>query len=220
MFSFSSKRQKTTHTQRLKLCIGGDAGVGKTSYFYSIIGVDDPSYKFNRNYMSTPLSQYNLVTLKLKTNKQEIILDIWDTAGQEFKEGDLRECFLSHADGALILYDIQNATTRNNVNIWLDKLRKICSENVPAVIIGNKMDIVKDDKIRSNIVRECRFKQLKNIETMLFSVKNRNNYNNPEKRGIKQVLDPIELYIQMYYKDRYLQIKDIEIINIQLVNTN
>ena len=81
------------------------------------------------------------------------------------------------------------------------------------------MDIVKDDKSRSNIVRECRFKQLKNIETMLFSVKNRNNYNNPEKRGIKQVLDPIELYIQMYYKDRYLQIKDIEIINIQLVNS-
>tara|TARA_A100001015_G_scaffold294236_1_gene371762 strand:- start:767 stop:1423 length:657 start_codon:yes stop_codon:yes gene_type:complete len=217
MFSFSSKRQNKT--QRLKLCIGGDGGVGKTSYFKSIIGVNEPSYKFNRDYNATPLSQYNLVTLKLITNKQEIILDIWDTAGQEFVDGDLRECFLSNADGALILYDIQNAATRNNVGQWLEKLRKICGENVSAVIIGNKMDIIKDDKSRSNIVRECRFKQIKNIETMLFSVKNRNNYNNPEKKGIKQVLDPIELYIQMYYKDRYLQIKDIEIINIQLVNS-
>ena len=120
MFSFSSKRQKTT--QRLKLCIGGDGGVGKTSYFKSIIGVNEPTYKFNRDYNATPLSQYNLVTLKLKTNKQEIILDIWDTAGQEFIEGDLRECFLSHADGALILYDIQNAATRNNVNICCSKI--------------------------------------------------------------------------------------------------
>ena len=218
---FSSKRRKTT--PRLKVCIGGDGGVGKTSFFNAIKGLTDYDYKFNKNYNATPLSEYNLITIKIDTNKQkEIILDIWDTAGQEFVEGDLRDCFLSNADGALILYDIQNAATRNNVNIWLKKIRKISGKNISVVVIGNKMDQIKDKETRTNIVRECRVKSLEidNIETMLFSVKNRKNFNYPEKKGIKQILDPIELYLRMFFKEKNLIIENINVISTQLVNTN
>ena len=61
------------------------------------------------------------------------------------------------------------------------------------------MDKVK--KNRDNIARECRFTSLTNIKTMLFSVRQRNNYSNSEKKGIFQVLDPFELLLQMYMKD-------------------
>ena len=215
MFSFKrSKRQK-----RLKICIGGDGGVGKTSYFKALMGLNDIKYKHERSYNATPLNQYNLIILKVNTESNgEIILDIWDTAGQEFKDGDLRDSFLANADGAVILYDIQNANTRHNINQWLDRIRKICGENIPAVIVGNKMDKVK--KNRENIVRECRFTSLTNIKTMLFSVKQRNNYSNLEKRGINQILDPFELLLQMYMNDKYIIIKSVEVLNTQLVNTN
>lgn len=212
-----SKRRKTT--KRLKICIGGDGGVGKTSYFKAIMGLNDTKYKHERNYNATPLNQFNLINVKITTDKnEEIILDIWDTAGQEFKDGDLRDSFLANADGSIILYDIQNANTRHNVNTWLDRIRKICDETIPAVIVGNKMDKAKNK--RDNIMRECRFTSLTNIKSMLFSVRQRNNYSNPDKKGINQVLDPIELLLQLYLNDSYLIIKDIEILNTQLVNTN
>mgnify|MGYP001270954412 CR=1 FL=1 len=217
MWSLSSKRRKTT--KHLKICIGGDGGVGKSSLFKAIIGLNNEDYKFQRNYQATPINEFNLVNLKIiLDNNEEIIVNIWDTAGQEFKDGDLRDSFLANADGAVILYDIQNANTRHNINQWLDRIRKICGENIPAVIVGNKMDKVK--KNRENIVRECRFTSLTNIKTMLFSVKQRNNYSNLEKRGINQILDPFELLLQMYMNDKYIIIKSVEVLNTQLVNTN
>ena len=165
------------------------------------------------------MNKYNLLILKITTeSNDEIILDIWDTAGQEFKDGDLRDSFLANADGSIILYDIQNAHTRHNVNNWLDRIRKICDETIPAVIVGNKMDKAKNN--RENVIRECRFTSLTNIKIMLFSVRQRNNYSNPDKKGISQVLDPIEMLLQIYLNDKYLTIKNSEVINTQLVNTN
>ena len=218
MWSFNSNKRRKT-TKHLKICIGGDGGVGKSSLFKAIIGLNNQDYKFQKNYQATPINEFNLVNLKIiLDNNEEIIVNIWDTAGQEFKNGDLRDSFLANADGAVVLYDIQSASTRHNINQWLDRIRKICGEDIPAVIVGNKMDKVK--KNRENIARECRFTSLTNIKTMLFSVKQRNNYSNSEKKGIYQVLDPFELLLQMYMKDKYLTIKSIEILSTQLVETN
>ena len=179
MWSLSSNKRRKT-TKHLKICIGGDGGVGKSSLLKAIIGLNNEDYKFQRIYQATPINEFNLVNLKIiLDNNEEIIVNIWDTAGQEFKDGDLRDSFLANADGAVILYDIQSANTRHNINQWLDRIRKICGENIPAVIVGNKMDKVKN---RENIVRECRFTSLTNIKTMLFSVKQRNNYSNLEKK--------------------------------------
>ena len=44
--------------------IGGDGGVGKSSLFKSIIGINDTEYKFQRNYQATPINEFNLVNLK------------------------------------------------------------------------------------------------------------------------------------------------------------
>ena len=218
MWSLSSNKRRKT-TKHLKICIGGDGGVGKSSLLKAIIGLNNEDYKFQRIYQATPINEFNLVNLKIiLDNNEEIIVNIWDTAGQEFKDGDLRDSFLANADGAVILYDIQSTNTRHNINQWLDRIRKICGENIPAVIVGNKMDKVK--KNRENIVRECRFTSLTNIKTMLFSVKQRNNYSNLEKRGINQILDPFELLLQMYMNDKYITIKSVEVLNTQLVNTN
>ena len=218
MWSLSSNKRRKT-TKHLKICIGGDGGVGKSSLLKAIIGLNNEDYKFQRIYQATPINEFNLVNLKIiLDNNEEIIVNTWDTAGQEFKDGDLRDSFLANADGAVILYDIQSTNTRHNINQWLDRIRKICGENIPAAIVGNKMDKVK--KNRENIVRECRFTSLTNIKTMLFSVKQRNNYSNLEKRGINQILDPFELLLQMYMNDKYITIKSVEVLNTQLVNTN
>ena len=69
MFSF--KRSKTQ--KRLKICIGGDGGVGKTSYFKALMGLNDTKYKHERSYNATPLNQYNLM-LNSVLHKHEALL--------------------------------------------------------------------------------------------------------------------------------------------------
>ena len=215
MFSFL-KKQNTT--KRLKIIIAGDGGVGKTSFFKCLSGLDDTQYKHDRNYKATPINNFNMLTVSISTNYGEYILDIWDTAGQEFKEGDLREAFICCSDGILLFYDVNEAKTRHNLDIWIEKIRKICDPNIPAIIIGNKMDRIKSNDGRQIIIRESRLPHLKNKHSMLFSVRQRMNYNDSKKKGIFQVLDPIEELLKIYSKNSRLEIEDYNIINSNLVN--
>ena len=49
MWSLSSKRRKTT--KHFKFCIVGDGGVGKSSLFKSIIGINDTDYNIIFYYL-------------------------------------------------------------------------------------------------------------------------------------------------------------------------
>ena len=157
-----------------------------------------------------------MLTLTIKTNYGDYILDIWDTAGQEFKEGDLRSAFMACSDGVLLFYDVNEAKTRHNLDIWIERIRKICDPNIPAIIIGNKMDKIKNS--RQNIIRESRLPHLTNKHSMLFSVRQRMNYNDSSKKGIFQILDPIEELLKMYSSNSRLSIEEYNIINSNLVN--
>tara|TARA_B110000208_G_scaffold16130_1_gene19296 strand:- start:8030 stop:8695 length:666 start_codon:yes stop_codon:yes gene_type:complete len=215
MFSFTKKRNTT---KRLKLIIGGDGGVGKTSYFKALLGLNDASYKHDRHYNATPLNDFNMLTINFQTNKGEIIVDVWDTAGQEFNENDLRDAFISCSDMVLLFYDVQTAQTRHNIEKWSKRILSLCDSNIPIIVVGNKMDKIKDESSRKSMMRECRFPSLKNVKSILFSVRQRTTYNQTNKKGIQQILDPIEQVLQRYTNDKYLIINSSEIINSHLVN--
>jgi len=216
MFSFSTKKRNTT--KRLKIIIAGDGGVGKTSFFKSLVGLDNKEYKHDRKYKATPINNFNMLTLMLKTTNGDYILDIWDTAGQEFHEGDLRSAFMSCSDGVLLLYDVNEVKTRHNLSIWINKIRNICDPNIPAVIIGNKMDKIKNNNLRQNILRESRLTNLTNKTSMLFSVRQRLSYNKSRNNGIFQVLDPIEELLKIYSKNSILEIQEYNIVSSNLVS--
>jgi small GTP-binding protein len=219
MFSLRAKRRKITK-QGIKICILGDGGVGKTSFLKALIAdlEKNKKYKFSETYDATPEENSNICRIKLTSQTDdEMEIYLWDTAGQEYSNDDLRECFIANTDAAIILYDIQNANTRHNVNSWITKIRSISAENLPALIVGNKMDQAKTTTGRENVIRECRFNKIENIETLLFSVKKRKNYSTSEK-GISQVLIPLETILKMYTKDTNFKIKNCELTKKKLVN--
>jgi Ras-related protein Rab-13 len=126
------------YDDKCQLLIIGDSTVGKTSILskYS-------SKTFNENYLAT-------VGLDFFT-KDEIIdtkiirIKIWDTAGQERYKA-LTRCFFQKAQGVIIVFDVSNQKSFNDLNFWIESMNTQLSEDIdsiPVIIIGNKIDLPK-----------------------------------------------------------------------------
>ena len=61
---------------------------------------------------------------------------IFRLAGQE-RTG----AYYQGAVGAFIVYDIADRRTYENVNHWLKELRGDMDQNVPIILVGNKIDL-------------------------------------------------------------------------------
>jgi len=73
-------------------------------------------------------------------NKRAVKAQIWDTAGQE-RYRAITSAHYRRAAGALIVYDITELPSFNNVDTWLHELRTRAGREVPVVLVGNKMDL-------------------------------------------------------------------------------
>lgn len=156
----------------LKIALLGDGSTGKTTYFNKIKEYNNPDYKFPKKYNAT--SNFNLQILPLNTNFGNVLVDIWDTAGQEKFGGDLRNAYIYGADGIIILYDIGNRKTIENVPKWLSDTYSTCGD-IPVVVVGNKIDKKRSLTALEEVkFRDVRLKKLyggKSITNVLFSIK-------------------------------------------------
>lgn len=72
-----------------------------------------------------------------------VTFQIWDLAGQpQFKE--VRKSFYNGAKGALVVFDVTNPQSWQNVPHWIDELwRNNGSGRIPFILVGNKIDLAK-----------------------------------------------------------------------------
>lgn len=197
--------KKTTDVSKPpKVILIGDGSTGKTSYFQRICNLNNARYRFNKKYVAT--EDFNLKILNFKTNLGKINLHLWDTAGQEKYGKDLREAYIKGADCAIIMYDITNKKTIQNIQKWLNDILSVCG-NLPVIIVGNKMD--RKDNVQSLELVKFRDARLvsmyngnKNIKNILISVK----ANTCLQRGRhgdticeNGIIIPIEELLSMYY---------------------
>ncbi|XP_054735062.1 uncharacterized protein LOC129242449 isoform X1 [Anastrepha obliqua] len=66
-------------------------------------------------------------------------LQIWDTAGQE-RFRSVTHAYYRDAHALLLLYDVTNKTTYDNIRAWLGEIREYAQDDVVIVLIGNKAD--------------------------------------------------------------------------------
>ena len=68
-------------------------------------------------------------------------LTMWDIGGQErFKV--LRRNFYEGANGALVVFDLSRAQTFPKMKEWLSDLKQTIEDDIPILIIGNKLDLI------------------------------------------------------------------------------
>lgn len=88
------------------------------------------------------------MTKRLRLHDQDTTLQIWDTAGQErFHQGTIGSAFYRGASGALLVYDVNNERSVEQLAMWRDECinHKAGSSSTdvyfPIVVIGNKIDM-------------------------------------------------------------------------------
>ena len=166
--------------KKCNLLIIGDATVGKTCILRRFA-----HDKFTSNYISTV--GIDFFTKDVILNDKKIHIKIWDTAGQE-RYRSLTQGFFRKAEGIIIVYDITNESSFNNLKFWIDSIESNTnSQNskIPAIIIGNKIDILerKVDKVSAE-----NFAKDKNYKYFEVSAKTGINIDESIKFLIKKVL--------------------------------
>ena len=126
------------YDEKYQLLIIGDSTVGKTSILSRYT-----NGTFNPNYLATVgLDNFT----KDETIDNKIIrIKIWDTAGQE-RYKSLTNSFFRNTQGIIIVYDVTNAETFENLKYWIQSIKNNMDsqiENIPIIIIGNKIDVEK-----------------------------------------------------------------------------
>ena len=115
----------------IRFALLGDSKVGKTNMITRF--VDDV---FNLNCSSTMGydCKYKIITLK----KKKVKVMLWDTVGQE-KFLAINKAFLQKVDGIMLVYDISELESFQNMNRWISMIRDY-NDKLPTILVGNKKD--------------------------------------------------------------------------------
>ncbi|MHA1903565.1 MAG: Rab family GTPase [Candidatus Thorarchaeota archaeon] len=125
-----------------KICVVGDSAVGKTS---TIIRWSEN--RFQENYQSTVGVQHYSRTVEIGESADKVLVKmmIWDLAGQDvFKP--LRAGFYDGAKGLIAMYDLSRPETLKSLPGWVKEANEHINEEVPYVIVGNKIDLIPEGK--------------------------------------------------------------------------
>ncbi|TFK94730.1 ras-domain-containing protein [Polyporus arcularius HHB13444] len=129
-----------------KIVIMGNTGVGKTSLLHRYTqGKFDP-----KNTTSTTGAFF--VTKKVNIDGTKVRLQLWDTAGQE-RFRSMAPMYYRGANAALLLYDITNASSFEDVRGWLEELKKNCSPDLIIYIVGAKADLQQHRQVTADLAR-------------------------------------------------------------------
>ena len=89
------------------------------------------------------------VDFKIKTldvDGKSVKLQIWDTAGQE-RFRNIISSYYRGAQGIMLVYDITDLESFQNLNSWLIEIEKNASKNVYKILVGNKCDMESERKV-------------------------------------------------------------------------
>jgi small GTP-binding protein len=163
----------------IKICLLGEANVGKTSLVYRFI--ED---KFRGNYKST--LGVNLLKKDMKIKEfGDVSAQIWDLGGQESFRS-LRKLYLEGANGALVIYDCTKRSSFEKLEDWILDFKDARGDE-PLILIGNKTDLTDTIKVQESEGVELAKKY--NMEFKLTSAKTGSNVEKAFKEIIKIILD-------------------------------
>ena len=122
-----------------KVLLLGDTTVGKTCF---LMKYTDKT--FQDIHMATIGLDYRLKTMKLKSGK-DIKLQIWDTAGQD-RFRAITKNYYKGSHGIILIYDVTNLQTFENVKNWVTQIREEANKNVVIFLAGNKADLPEESR--------------------------------------------------------------------------
>ncbi len=113
-------------------------------------------------------------------------LQIWDTAGQE-RFRTITSSYYRGAHGIIVVYDVTDMDTFNNVKQWLQEIDRYANEGVNKLLVGNKSDLTAKKVVDYNVAKE--FADSLGIPFLETSAKNATNVEQAFLTMAKQIKD-------------------------------
>lgn len=129
-----------------KLLLIGDSGVGKSCL---LLRFADDTY--TESYISTIGVDFKIRTIEL--DGKTVKLQIWDTAGQE-RFRTITSSYYRGAHGIIIVYDVTDQESFNNIKQWLQEIERYASEHVSRLLVGNKSDLTTKKVVDYTVAKE------------------------------------------------------------------
>ena len=170
------------YDDKCQLLIIGNSIVGKTSILTKYT-----SKAYTESYVATV--GLDFFTKDESIDGKTIRIKIWDTAGQERYKA-ITKCFFQRAQGIIIVFDVTNKRSFDDLKMWIDSIKSQSKltedlENMPIIIIGNKIDIPKrviDKETALNFAKE------QNLEYYETSAKTGEGIDSAIKDLVKKVM--------------------------------
>ena len=172
-----------------KIIVIGDSGVGK-----SCLTNRATTNLFEDTYNATV--GFEFLSFNVKIDEKVIKLQIWDTCGQELYRSLITN-FYRNSSLAIIVYAINSKDSFEDIEMWLRELRTHSNPDAKVFLIGNKLDLENERKIK----KEQGETFAKNNKLNLFIEASAKTGFNSKKIFIKAA--------KMLY-DEHLKYKDVE----------
>lgn len=140
-----------------KLIILGDTQVGKTSILKIFLNSYESKYINNRNVerniqvMDGPTIGIEFYSKVLELDDILLKVNIWDTSGHNMFTSIINS-YLKECQGIILVYDITNRSSFNNLEMWLERAQRckieLSNSYMPIMVIGNKKDCEKSPEKR------------------------------------------------------------------------
>ena len=120
---------------KLKVCLVGDEGVGKTSlirrFVYSM---------YDEAYIRTVGTMVSKRTIDIDEIGFEANIMVWDIMGRKDFMELFKEAYFNHARGIIAVFDLTRTATLRSLEEWIGGIKSTVG-NVPTMILANKADI-------------------------------------------------------------------------------
>ena len=134
---------------KVKICLVGDASVGKTSLIRRyVLDVFDDKYI---NTLGTKVSKKKII-IKKDDRIINLTFSIWDILGQEdFKK--IQAMALSGSKGTMFVCDLTRKDTLTRLDYWFNKVKDVAGD-IPCILLANKSDLKDQYTFNNNELKE------------------------------------------------------------------
>jgi len=136
---------QSDESRKLKVCLIGDVGVGKTSLIRRFV-LD----VFDDKYIATIGTKVTKKEIEVKNPRtgdpEQVVLLIWDIMGQPSFREVLREAYFYGVQGSLAVCDVTSKESLGELRYWIKAMTSTTGK-VPIVFLGNKCDLREETRV-------------------------------------------------------------------------
>lgn len=157
--------QLPEYDELFKVVLVGNSGVGKS--------------KLLARFTKDEFVQDSKATIGIEFAHKDIHIQnqliraqIWDTGGQE-RYRSITAVYYRDAVGALLVYDVSNRKSFNDLDRWLKEVRTATGEETRVLVVGNKSDLSSAREV--SLEEAARYAETNGLKVIETSAKDSSN---------------------------------------------